>query len=543
MKTTEQTTEEKATRQCWECLKRRLVCDLTRPGCRKCQKVGKECPGYDQQKPLQWIAPGKVSSRRRNKQSQPKQLSPAVQAASRPSKGAEGCEKKKTTCAGVCSHEERALEVGSRFAALVIRDIQKLEGALHGGDPAKVIPYKEENGIPHYGGMLSETSDIVQAVYYFNTQIYPTMVCVTEMAPNPYIMYFPLAALHVLPPSVHHILVCFAMNHRINSVPNGSDRQVVSENWSKVYHHRGEAIRQMSNAIALDKTRCCDATITSVLMFLCVELQQSSSINWRTHSDGLLKLLNMRGGLMPVFRTKAQLAPCIMLFVLIVIMSNTTSPAMNQFVLAGTVDELIQNVTEMYSIIFPNVLCPPELFVVLLRICELRSRASTILFDVDDDTCFIEANDILERIEAFEPKDWAQPNAFYDEWLLIGTMWKASLGIYAICSFQSIYILPSSPSLSATRALYSDSLFLAVKSAMLSSRINKFVLWPLVVLGFSAGYQGDGLKNWVEQQLSDVSRLQGSTSPLKARAVLKRYWAREERSWEECFDRPYAFVV
>ena len=64
--------DRKANRQCWECLKRRLVCDHTLPHCKKCVKNGKECPGYDEQKPLQWIEPGKVTSRRRKKNSPPK---------------------------------------------------------------------------------------------------------------------------------------------------------------------------------------------------------------------------------------------------------------------------------------------------------------------------------------------------------------------------------------------------------------------------------------------------------------------------------------
>jgi hypothetical protein len=59
--------ENKATRQCWDCLKRRLVCDNTLPHCMKCQKAGRQCSGYDDAKPLQWIQPGKVTSRRRRK--------------------------------------------------------------------------------------------------------------------------------------------------------------------------------------------------------------------------------------------------------------------------------------------------------------------------------------------------------------------------------------------------------------------------------------------------------------------------------------------
>jgi hypothetical protein len=63
--------EEKATRQCWDCFKRRLVCDRTLPGCKKCTKAGKDCVGYDEQKPLQWVQPGKVTSRRRKKDGPP----------------------------------------------------------------------------------------------------------------------------------------------------------------------------------------------------------------------------------------------------------------------------------------------------------------------------------------------------------------------------------------------------------------------------------------------------------------------------------------
>lgn len=64
----------KATRQCWECLKRRLVCDFILPRCKKCVKRGVECPGYDAQKPLQWVEPGKVTSRKRTKPSKNSQL-------------------------------------------------------------------------------------------------------------------------------------------------------------------------------------------------------------------------------------------------------------------------------------------------------------------------------------------------------------------------------------------------------------------------------------------------------------------------------------
>ena len=58
---------EKANRQCWDCLKRRLVCDFTLPHCKKCSKNGRQCSGYDEKKPLQWVEPGHILSRKRRK--------------------------------------------------------------------------------------------------------------------------------------------------------------------------------------------------------------------------------------------------------------------------------------------------------------------------------------------------------------------------------------------------------------------------------------------------------------------------------------------
>lgn len=54
-----------STRWCWECRRRRLVCDCTRPVCNKCRATGVVCPGYEDAKPLKWLAPGKVLSRSR----------------------------------------------------------------------------------------------------------------------------------------------------------------------------------------------------------------------------------------------------------------------------------------------------------------------------------------------------------------------------------------------------------------------------------------------------------------------------------------------
>lgn len=52
---------------CWDCRKRSLICDYTRPACHRCIAKGLNCAGYDGTPPrqLKWLAPGRVSSRNR----------------------------------------------------------------------------------------------------------------------------------------------------------------------------------------------------------------------------------------------------------------------------------------------------------------------------------------------------------------------------------------------------------------------------------------------------------------------------------------------
>ncbi|KAF3765324.1 putative C6 finger domain protein [Cryphonectria parasitica EP155] len=52
-------------RHCWECVRRRLVCDFKRPACTRCSASGLDCPGYGGVKPLRlrWLDPGKVNQR------------------------------------------------------------------------------------------------------------------------------------------------------------------------------------------------------------------------------------------------------------------------------------------------------------------------------------------------------------------------------------------------------------------------------------------------------------------------------------------------
>ena len=359
--------ERIADRQCWECLKRRLVCDRTLPLCKKCPKAGKECPGYNEQKPLQWLEPGKVSLRPRKRNSPPKKFTfrprtsgtSAAIVASVPV--AAPCEPSEPGLAESISQEpcltlayplferssitSEAIEIyESHLASLLVQedraawwhdlDVEKrvkhitlmaTEAAAASGvgerimrignqdqikevvergqyweaaallqsnrDPLakiqRLLRVMQANKLPSYDFLSDETCEVVHAVNYctcthadsmfilnslVNTRIYPYIKETDALAPNPAIIRFPVWALHVLPPAVHYTTVCLSINHYMHSLPPGSSGMVIGEKRLKIYNYRGLAIRALNESIARKETRSSDLTITSILMFMAMEV-------------------------------------------------------------------------------------------------------------------------------------------------------------------------------------------------------------------------------------------------------------------------------
>ena len=106
-----------------------------------------------------------------------------------------------------------------------------------------------------------------------NIRIYPDVKETDSLVPNPAVIHFPIWALHVLPPTMHHTLVCLGLNHYIHSLPEGSNRALVAGNRLKIYKYRGLAIRALSENVARETTRSTDLTISSILMFLAMEVR------------------------------------------------------------------------------------------------------------------------------------------------------------------------------------------------------------------------------------------------------------------------------
>ena len=227
----------------------------------------------------------------------------------------------------------------------------------------------------------------------------------------------------------------------------------------------------------------------------------------------------------------------------IITFSNSLGPASQQVKITESLDKHIKEVGKVYHLVFPYVLCPPSLFIEIIRINYLRHEIVKSPFE-DEDRHSLEALDTLTHIEAFMPEDWAQPGEHYHNWLLIGTVYQSAVALYCTMSLQSVAALPNSLEMDTMRTVHGERLLESLQLVIQSKQMRKFALFPLCVLGVEAGYHDyNSTRHWIEQSLEQHGRFLGTSSPLKARAVLRRYWERNQPGWDECFDRPYVFVL
>lgn len=206
-------------------------------------------------------------------------------------------------------------------------------------------------------------------------------------------------------------------------------------------------------------------------------------------------------------------------------------------------EQHIKEVEKVYSLIFPYTLCPATLFTDIIRINRLRQEVALSSF-ANQHQHTLNAQSILARIEGFIPGDWAQAGENQDDWQLIGSIYQSAIALYCIMSLQASAALPASTEIDNMRTNHAKHTLEKMKAAIHFKQLKKIAMFPLCVLGVEAGYHDQQCTRlWIERQLEEHARLLGTSSPLKARAVLRRYWRRKRPGWNECFDEPYVLFV
>ncbi|KAK4682437.1 hypothetical protein QC764_116370 [Podospora pseudoanserina] len=486
---------------CWECRRRRVVCDGQQPVCNKCRTAGIVCPGYADKKPLQWLAPGQVMSRPKKRKGQGR-LPPLRLQVSCPSP--------------------------KRQAPLTPPESQK----RHRNHPATP---------PITPTLRPEMFDIIEAMLYYNARIYPDLQS-HQLGPSQFV--FPMLTVEDIPLSILHTLVSVTINHRIMQMSDCCPEiDLVKPILQRFYHHRGITIRAIHELLDAEETRRGLEAVVSVYAFLFAFLQQSMTPSWRTHVDGFMTLLEFHGGFLEIIDRCDQMRPSLVGLMITAVLANTTSPPDNQFQVADTVTTL--RLTEDYytEVYFPPMSCPTPLFIKLILINELRAR------EPSHPKTKQAALGILGQIELFSPENWTsnlEKSVFAsrEEFLVIGRVFHASVALYCILSLVSTGALKSTREVEVLRAKYAQALFSILETGMTTPRARKRMTWPLIVAGVEAARAGADVQKYIGRCLVDMARDQGISPPLVAKRLLERFWVGgRERKWDDCWDGAYAFIM
>ncbi|KXJ87058.1 fungal-specific transcription factor domain-domain-containing protein [Microdochium bolleyi] len=506
---------------------------------------------------------------------------------------------------------------------------------------AKSCPsFKQEQNLVRQILATSSLHVMFEAAQYFNACIYTELHCITELGPNPHVYRITPAILHhasSLPEYLQLSTVCMALGHYMAAnLPPGEQylhhkpRAMVE----RFYSYRGKAIRSLNEALgtaSVTKTHAVtnqfhDVLLIGVLTQLLVDAQHGLPLAWRCHLSGLERLISLRGGLASISRVPA-LEPLLVSVLFIAVISETTCPSSalattfltNTHTDSATIYAYIRQCTAAS----PFHLCPPHLFAEIANINDIRRRAS--MTGNTDPSSFqahvgeprFGASCTLERILAFDVDHWASSKAAgrsaegaaLQRWRVVGQAFKAATGLYCVLSLPPLQGAPLETPAVDVPAFQPDDRRDVLAARLLSTLaeathfpcVRRFMLWPLVVLGISAGADSEtgsgrclardnneggvprtmlgdygdtssistengnnnisqsssssadhataAVRVFVSAQLVALSRQIGTFSPLIARDVLEAFWQKNTNTfsggmsaWDSCFDKPYVFT-
>ncbi|WQF79152.1 Putative zn(2)Cys(6) fungal-type DNA-binding domain, fungal transcription factor [Colletotrichum destructivum] len=490
-------------RRCWECLRRRLVCDAIKPVCNKCRTAGIVCPGYDDKKPLTWLAPGKVTCRTRRK----------------PRSGETDADSKKPI-----RPKSKTLRKG------LGRTLSEEEQRIFDG-----VEY-----ILH-SDLRTDICDVYEAVQYYNAVFYPYTRAGHSGNANVFIDQIPLKVVKYLPTSIAHNLVAIVFQHRLHVQMEWKfDCPSAKHAQARLHHHRGISIRALNEDIANAKTQSSDTVLTGVTLLMQSEITSCISPNWKHHATGFLAMLACRGGATGWLKSAGYLRGVLLSFLITMVVANTTSPSFDQVEICSH-KELIAMTEELYPLgLHPSIPCPMTLFLEIIRINHLRYQFSKGLISKEE--AEVSADKIISRIMDFNSEDCTGFYEAKEQRDLITHMFHSAVAVFGISSLQSTGVLPNTRYLKSLKTGHSDRLYCLLEEMRKHTVLKKSVQWPLIVAGVEAGIRVDK-RRLVGELLVDQGKDIGTPLSFHAKTILRKFWDGTNTDWDVCFDQPYALVA
>ncbi|KAK1712187.1 C6 zinc finger domain-containing protein [Colletotrichum acutatum] len=464
----------------WECQRRGLVCDSKRPVCSRL------CPGYENVKPLTWVAPNQVTTRTWRGGRKPK--TDKIDIAKKGSKGSG----KKKAIQKIPEEEDRRVQL------------------IH------VFPGQE---------LRTETCDIADASVYWNEQVYPYFY-ENQLTKSPWVV--PISHIHAMKPYRRHGLVTMAIEHRMSRLSPARNDAYAIEVRARAYQHRLTAIQALNKEIENESTRCSDATLAGVIVILFSDLMGSATEpNWHA------------------FCQKSPHLKSLVLFCKVIEnLANTTSPAHDQ--VSPVANFKIRNVVrDVFSIgYYPQLPCPVDLLIDIIHINRLRFQATCSQPGGPLTSIRMEAERLLDKILDYSPEVWSgSTEPLADGHLLMAKTYRSAVALFGVSSLQSVKVIPFSKDWMTVKETHRDRLFSFLKASLASPALKICTTWPMIVAGFEAKSGNLSMRSFVLGRMKEDSQRMGIYLPVAAKEVLERFYASVGNTWDDCFDSPHALFT
>ncbi|KFY90276.1 hypothetical protein V498_06069 [Pseudogymnoascus sp. VKM F-4517 (FW-2822)] len=427
---------------------------------------------------------------------------------------------------------------------------------------------------PRFRGVdacLSRSFDsqaVLHAIDYYNSMISPDLVPV-ENPENPY--RFSSSDVRFLPPTVLHNLFSIVFSHELIR-RDGIHSDNGSQSSVAVYSHRGLALRSLNQDLASPETQTSDMVIACILMFTLAELQLSVCRDWDKHITGVKKIIELRGGLKNVAGRDKHLDAMLAYFMIIDVMSFTTSPRPAMAHTNSWMNDQIQYleiIPDLYkSGVSTCFACPTELFVDIIRINQLRAAEQ---LETNIHQLTTSSQDVLNHVLQFSSLKWVATylcgqnsettsdihavEPIMSGWLSVAEIYHAAVTLYCLGSLSPLIgVIQSVSSISQARIASYNSIKLHLRNIFLAkdgaAQMRKLLIWPLVIAGIETRKEDSSFRLFITTQLNWMSSALGTYAPIEARQFLESHWRSvdhclpsEEKPWESMFDKHFVFVL
>ncbi|KAJ3496613.1 hypothetical protein NLG97_g2530 [Lecanicillium saksenae] len=300
---------------------------------------------------------------------------------------------------------------------------------------------------------------------------------------------------------------------------------------------------QMLEALRADITEAPEkfhekAVILRLSSYTAVELTLSSPA-LRHHFSGLLAAVAAIGGLEKAVETK-QLSPIrVTLFLITIVITNTTSPSHDQMAAESYFTN--RDIDSYYGwILFTGMPCPTNLFISIRDINQLRRKvASSELGCAEVRSA---AREILASVTEFDPDSWTErcelPPGDLARW--VASMYQSATRLYCLMSLAVPAGLPFSTQhrIATAKALLGIIIQVVNRAGYVLA-----TTWPLMVAGASLGGTPRSEHAGVDRLLGRVREADcASDGVFLGHECLRRFWASGKTGWDDCFTTWYATV-